>query len=146
MAERIKHKTIIHPEIDLTKPVPVETLIKEATEEGCYTYLWKPGHTMCNLCASLEMCGILYNARLTKKVKKLEKEKGGYLDSMLFDCINKDELKQWLQIKPRTTQELVDKVGKFANCPDPNTTMFWCKSFIIETPGISTKDGIVIVK
>lgn len=146
MQERIAHTVNKAADLDLTKPVPTKQLMAEVNEEDCYTQLWNPEDKLCSICASFEICGILYNARLTKKVAKREKDKGGYLDNMHFDSIDKDELIQWLRIKPRTTQQLVDKIAKFSECPDPDTIIYWVKSFIIETPEIKTKGGIVIVK
>lgn len=146
MRERVKKTKVSFPDVNMTKPVDVKEVTANIEDQDCFTFLWQPDDKLCAACADCEMCGIIYNHRLNKKVKRVEKEKGGYLDNMHFDSIDKDELLQWLRMKPRTTQQFVDKIAKFSECPDHKTVVYWCKSFIIETKGVSTKDGIVIVK
>lgn len=148
MAERIKHTAPKHPEIDVSLPVDVQKLMGQTTEaEDCYTFLWEPGDSMCNVCASFDMCGLIYNTRIKKKVAAIEKEKGGYLDSSLFECIDRNDVKTWLKHKPRTGKQFVDMIQKVSNCPDRDTCKMWCSSFIQETKGVSIgADKIIIVK
>lgn len=143
--ERVKRLKPTYPNIDLTKPVDLSQIMP-VDENDCFGRQWKPDHKFCAVCADNEMCGIKYNALQTKQVKKLEKEKDGYLDNMHFDSIDHDDLKTWLKMKPRTTTEFIDKVARFSKCPDRTTVEYWCRSFVVETRGVSTKGGIVIVK
>lgn len=144
--ERIKHTKAAHPDVDLTKPVDASEIIKTTTPEDCYTYLWEPGDSLCNVCASFEMCGILFNARLTKAVAKKEKDKGGYLDNIHFDSLAHEDVIAWLKKKQRTSKDFINMVQKYSECSDRDTVRYWCKSFIKEYENISVQNGLIIVE
>ena len=137
---------VTFPAIDMSKPIPTTTMLEEVDVQDCFTFLWEPTNKFCLVCADIDICGILFHKRQSKQVKNIEKEKGGYLDNMHFDSIDKTDLVTWLSLQPRTTQQLIDKVTKFSKCPDAETVAYWCKSFILETEGIGVKKGIVTVK
>lgn len=134
------------PALDLTKPVDTEAMLQQTPSESCFSHEWEPTHKLCCVCADSEICGVLFNSRLTKKVREIEEENGGYLDNMHFDSIDKDEVKQLLSMKQFTFDMFVKKIAKFTQCPDLDTVKYWCKSYIIETKGVSLKAGIVIIK
>lgn len=132
--------------IDLTIPVKPKELMANIQEDDCFSRLWQADNKLCAICADNEVCGILYHKRQSKKVKELEKQKGGFLDSIDFDAIDREQLLTWLKIKQRTTQEFIDKVTAQSKCPNPETVIYWVKSFIVETKGLSSKNGIIIFK
>ncbi len=143
--ERVKRLKPTYPDIDLRKPVDLKA-IKPKDDEDCFSREWMPDHKFCVVCADNEMCGIRYNALQNKKVKKLEQEKGGYLDNMHFDSIDLESVEDWLAKKPRTTQQFIDKITEVSNCSDETTAAYWCKSFIVERKRFGIKNGMVIVK
>lgn len=147
MATRIiPHKKAVA--VDLTKPIGTEAMLRDASGEDCYTNQWMHDSPLCNMCASLEVCGILYNAKMAKTVKALEKENGvTYLDNMHFNEIDEDAIIVWLKKKPRTGKQFIDAIEKLAECSDRDTTVAWCKSFIVERKNISLgADKIIKVK
>ena len=131
--------------MNLAKPLDTDAMIAETREEDCYTQLWKPDDKLCAMCAANVVCGILYNARLKTVVADIEKEKGGYLGSNYFDCIDPSDLKIWLGMKPRTKEQFVSKIAKFSNCPDMETVEFWCKSFVMDNDDVAIRKGYVVV-
>jgi len=132
--------------VDISKPLNKKELLASVAADDCYTREWKPDDRLCVLCASNTICGILYNHRQNKRIKKMEKEEGGFLDSSDFDGIDREALIEWLKVEQRTTLQLIAHVQELSDCPDEKTVQYWCRSFILETKGIGTKEGKVIVK
>lgn len=148
MAQVIRKTKNKYPDLDLSKPVDVRTKLHEADPEDCFTYLWMTDQPLCNICSELEICGILYNARLAKQVKDKEKEQGvTYLDNMHFNEIVDVDVITWLRHKPRTGRQFIDMIEKFSGCSDRDTTKYWCAAFVKEHKNISIgADKIIKVK
>lgn len=142
--ERIRRKEPTYTNIDYTKPVDTEAYIKEVEDGDCFSVLFQADDSSCALCADKHLCHRLYHDRQTKKVKQLEKNKGGYLDSSRFDCLPAEDVLTWLKRKPRTGKQFIDKVAEISRCPDRPTVHAWCKSFILEH-NLSVENKIIVV-
>lgn len=129
--ERVKKSKPIHPDMDLTKPVPVDALTASLNPDDCYGYEWMPDNSACCMCSCKVMCGIIFNDRQKKTMKEQDKQKQ-YLDVTHFDEIEPADMITWLAHKPRTGKQFIDKVQKFSECGERKTCIEWCKSFIID--------------
>lgn len=146
MATRTTKKTNRHKSIDITKPVDVNFLMQSVGVEDCFSKEWAPGDNLCNLCSEFELCGILYNARLAKREKEIEKANGvTFLDNMRFDEIEPADVVKWLRHKPRTGKQFIDMIEKVSGCSDRVTCRMWCSSFVEERDNISIENKIITV-
>ncbi len=143
---RVKRSTPTFPDVDMSKPVNKKEIMSQIDSEDCFSREWHPEDKLCSMCADMELCGILFHARQNKRVKQLEKEEGGFLDTTDFEAIDKDSLFGWLSAKSRTTQQLFDQIKLMSNCPDDDTVKYWMKSFIVSHPKLATKGGVVVIK
>jgi hypothetical protein len=128
--------------LDLTKPIPWATMQMPVIEDDCFGIEWEATHKVCNKCADFDICMITFHKRQNKRVKKVEKEAGGFMSSTNFDLVNKAAILAWIDQTSPTVEELLAEVNKTAKCPDPGTLRYWVQNWKMEEPLLSIKKGI----
>lgn len=101
----------------------------------------------CQMCADNELCALLFQDTLGKKVKKFEQENGPTLDMADLSLIDKKGLEKLIQDKSGelTVEELSKKVIEQSNLHDSVAIVEWLKRFKEEI-GFKVRGGKVYAK
>jgi len=142
--QRVKKSEVIHPNLDMTKPLKVDEITAQLNPLDCYGFEWSADAHECTICASKLVCGIIYNNRQKLYIQERNKEKQ-YLDIVRFDEIVSEDMITWLAYKPRTGKQFIDKVQKFSECSNRQTCVDWVKSFLIDHADVLSVDENKII-
>jgi len=109
-------------EVDLTTLLDPEQLRSENPDD-CFGVEWDPQDTDCSVCHDVEICGILKQKELHGRKKKIEKEKGPFLDQTSFESVPIEKIVQNLiqyaeDDDPATYEELEETIGTSARTKD----------------------------
>lgn len=109
-------------EVDLTTLLDPAELITD-NEEDCFGRAWNPQDKDCAICADVEICGIVKQAEIKSRVKKVEKEKGPMLDQAAFEKVPIEKIvgnmRQWAEDNdPSSYEELEQSIMAVARTKD----------------------------
>ena len=121
-------------EIDMSKPINMEFDVE------CFGKEYDPTTSECSMCGMSDLCCIMFRkTTLTKKVKKLEREK--FLDVTHFD-INEQGLLRIIKEQPTEYAEVFKLIQLKTECRDANMIHSWIEVFM-NNHGLTNKDGMV---
>lgn len=129
-------------EIDLTKPVDVDSIEKDGS---CFGEEWEARDNYCQICADSELCSILYAAKVKKMEEAIKKEGEKFLDSSDFEGVDKMDLSIWLGAKERTAEEFLEYIMEQANTIDEEAAYLYVVRYVKKHKHISIKDGKIII-
>ena len=138
----MRRKTVGSIELpDLSKPVDTEKVSKPEVE--CFGKMWDISTRECSLCAANELCAIITQEIVAKKVKEMDKEEK-FLDLQDFS-FDKNLILDWIKnsSEPITSNDLVEKVFELAKSKDSVAIIEYIKRLVKDTEGLSIKDKIV---
>lgn len=137
--ERTPHKKSLG--LDLTKPLDLSTV---KTDDGtCFGKMWDPRKEACQQCADSDVCCILKEQLVKKKVTDLEKKDGPYLDEARMHRVTDTALDKFIKKHvPMGVDDLVTEVMRLGNIKDRPTAIERIKRYK-NTGHIKIKDGQV---
>jgi len=136
-------------EPDFSKPLNLAELEKFVDGDDCFGSLWDLRAKECPMCADKEMCGVLYNENLRRKVKEFEQEEEVImldrsdfeaLDGIDAALINGDVVGDVIGMQ---VGDFIDAIMSKANTSDEEAAVLWAKRFIKRNRNIYTKSGII---
>lgn len=109
-------------EKDLTVLLKPEELMSDDPED-CFGREWDPRDKDCSLCHDVEICGIVRQADIQKAKKKIEREKGPFLDETAFEKVPVEKLVETIRQyaeddDPALYEEIEEAVEKTARTKD----------------------------
>lgn len=110
-------------EVDLTTLLDPSELMGESPDD-CFGKEWDPQNGDCAICHDIEICGIVKQSEIKKKVKNMEKKAGSFLDMTAFEKVPMDKIAktaiEWAEDDdPASYEELVEQIGQIARTKDP---------------------------
>jgi len=135
-------------EVDLTTLLDPEKLMSDNPDD-CFGRSWEPQDKDCAVCHDVEICGIVKQEEIKGKVKKLEKEKGPFLDQTAFDNVPIEkivtEMKNWAEENdPATYDELEETIAKSAKTKDTVAIREYIKRMLPRYGLIITEEKTVV--
>lgn len=136
-------------DIDLTTLVSVDKLMEDNAKDDCFGREWDPQDKDCTLCHDVEICGIVAQEQIKKKTKKLEKEKGPFLDSTAFEKVPIDKIVATITAwadegDPATLDELIDDISAKAKTKDIVAVKEYIKRILPKHGLKLTKDKTIV--
>lgn len=136
-------------EVDLTTLLTPEQLMYDIPEEDCFGKLWDPQCADCAICADVEICGIVHQSIIKKKVRNLEKKAGTFLDMTAFERVDFEELARGMKNyadegNPFTYDELVGDIKKVARTKDPVAVREYIKAWLPRVNMTITEDKTIV--
>ena len=137
---RRAHRTKM--EVDLTKPLDLSTV--KADDGSCFGKMFDPRTDECQSCADSDVCCILYERIVKKKVRSVEEEKGPFLDTAGMHRVTDEMISAFIRKhkKGMSTESLVDKLLEMAGISDTVSAVERIKRYKL-TGLIRIKNGIV---
>lgn len=122
-------KENIYKDIDITKPIDKKPISVETTD--CFGLEWDMRVKECGVCAMNEICGIMFNDTLKKKVKEVESKHEVFLDKADFHALNEDALYEEIKNNDGkiSVESFVDRLKLTANIVDDVAIIEWIKRF-----------------
>ncbi len=126
---------------DLKKPVEK---LEITPTVPCFGEEWDITTRECAVCSANEVCAIITQQNIGKKVKAKEEEVGYYLDQQDFE-FDTATLLEKLRINSgkMTSSELVEEVAKLSKSRDDVAIVNYVKRLVKSTEGLSIKSKIV---
>jgi hypothetical protein len=122
-------------EVDLTTLLSPEQLMDGVPDNDCFGKEWNPQDGDCALCHDVEICGIVKQSAIQKRVKAVEKKKGPMLDQTAFEKVPQEKiaatLRNWAaDDDPASYEELEETIGKAASTKDKVAIREYIKAFL----------------
>lgn len=135
-------------EANLTTLLDPKELMTDNPED-CFGKAWDPQDKDCAICHDVEICGIVKQEAIKKRVKKVEKEKGPMLDQTAFEKVPQEKivagLTEWANDgEPATYEELSEQIGKLARTKDEVAIREYIKRFLPRHGFIITNEKTIV--
>lgn len=132
MAKRAASNTNPHESVDLT--VPINKQLIDIPAEGCFSREWDMGSPECPVCAMNDICGILFQDVVNKKVKEVEAKHTTFLDKTDFKNIDTEALLKEIRENNGVVpvEFFATHIKKTANTADDVAVLEWIKRFKAE--------------
>lgn len=131
-------------QIDLSQPLNLDHF--KLSDDDCFGRSYKPQHSECAACSSIEVCGIVFqNIYLKDREKAVKKSRGiNFLDEVNFNRIDKVKLLERIKEDSGNIKldEIIIYIKHYSKCDDQTTIVTWLKEFKEEN-NLSIKSGIV---
>lgn len=144
--ERKPRKSGTYEKVDLTRPVNADKVMSKDVElygDSCFGKEWSPEEKACSVCHDQEMCGLVFHNNQRKTVAAWEAVNPPTLDKHNLDTFDKQEMLEWVKKAPRSFKDFVEYVYDRANIADKTTVVYWCKSYILDSPVLTASKGMV---